>query len=749
VSTVDVARVQGLTEDVVVHRDEWGIPHVRAATALDAFFGQGFVQAADRLGQLEYDRRRGTGRWAEVAGATAVAFDVFVRRCGLRAAAEAEYAALDDDARAVLDAFCLGINAFLALDRPLPTDLALAGVTPEPWQPWECCAVFLVRHVVFASWQTKLWRGRLAVALGVEAVARIEGADPREVPLIVPPGALFEPRVADPAPIDAVLAATAPLVEASAGSNSWALAGEHTASGLPLVAGDPHRLVEVPGVYAQAHLACSEFDAVGLSFVGVPGLPHFGRTDDLAWCVTNANGDYQDLYVERFDDVPAPTRTETIVVRGADTVTIECFATHRGPVVFGDVASGYAISLRSTALVEPSSGLGVLAPMLCARSVDELDDVMRDWVDPVNNLVSADASGAIAYRTVGRIPIRHAANAWGPVPAWTGDHDWTGVVPYDELPHARDPEVGRLVTANQRIVDDSYPYVLGLDYSRPDRATRVHARLEDLAAATVGDMAAIHADRRSLAADVWVDRLLAVDASDDWERAALDELRRWDRIVDAGSVAASIYVVVRDAVGKRVAHHPELAALRTPFADEPASTFQPVELRLWVRLTGLLLRDDTMLLGPGETWASVLAAGLADGVAVLRSAFGDDLASWEWGGLHESAPRHPLSPTHPEWAERLDPAPVPMGGEWDTVFSAAHPAGFGFGVTSASVARYAFDLADRRNDAWVVPLGSSGDAASPHFADQRGAWAAARLLPIVTTWADLGEPWCRLTTSGV
>lgn len=739
--------VQGITDEVVIHRDEWGIPHVRAVTALDAFFGQGFVQAADRLGQLEYDRRRGTGRWAEVAGGSALAFDVFVRRCGLRAAAQAEYAALDRDARDVLDAFSAGINAYLALEAPLPTDLALAGVTPTPWEPWECCAVFLVRHVVFASWQTKLWRGRLAVALGAEAVARIEGADPRAVPLIVPPGELFAPRPADPAPIDAVLEASAALVEASAGSNSWALAGEHTRSGLPLVAGDPHRLVEVPGVYAQGHLACPEFDAVGLSFVGVPGFPHFGRTDEVAWCVTNANGDYQDLYVERFDTTPVPERNETVAVRDGDPIEIECFTTPRGPIVFGDPTSGYAVALRSTALVQPSSGLGVLAPMLRAGSVDELGDVMRAWVDPVNNLVSADASGTIAYRTVGRIPIRHAANAWGPVPAWTGEHDWAGVIPYDELPHERDPTGGRLVTANQRIVDDAYPYLLGLDYARPDRAARVHARLDGLTGATVADMASIHADRRSLAADVWVDRLLELEGADEWERAALDELRAWDRVLDAPSVAASIYVAVRDAVGKRVAHHPDLAALRAPFTNEPLGTFQPLELRLWARLTGLLLRDDTTLLAAGETWPSVLAAGLTDGIAVLRSALGDDRSRWGWGGLHESAPHHPLSATRPAWAQRLDPPSVPMGGEWDTVFSAAHPAGFGFGVTSASVARYAFDLADRRNDGWVVPLGSSGDAASPHFADQRAPWAAAQLLPIVTAWAELGAPWCRLTPS--
>jgi penicillin amidase len=736
---VDEVRVAGIVGDVAVHRDEWGIPHVRAEHALDAFFGQGFVQAADRLGQLDYDRRRATGRWAEVAGVKAVPFDAFVRRCGLEAAARREHAALAPEERAVLDAFAAGVNAWLALDRPLPLDLRLAGVVPEPWEGWHANAVFLVRHVVFASWQLKLWRGRMAAALGADAVAAIEGADPRSVPLIVVPPELFEPHPAAPGVLGPVVDATTALVEVNAGSNSWALDGSHTASGRPLVAGDPHRMVEVPGVYAQGHLSCPDFDAVGLSFVGVPGFPHFGRTAELAWCVTNANGDYQDLYVERFDGTPAPTRTETIRVRDADPVTVACHETPRGPVVFGDPGRGVALALRSTALVEPSRGLAVLEPMLRARTVGELDAVMRDWVDPVNNLVSADASGAIRYRTIGRIPVRSDANFWGPVPAWTGEHEWQGTVPYDEMP-ASDGVDGRLVTANQRIVDDSYPHRLGLDYARPDRARRVHARLDELADATVADMAAIHRDRRSLAADVWTDRLVALDGRDEWERAALDQLRAWDRTMEASSAAAAIYVVVRDAVGKRVAHHPALAAVRVPFADEPASTFQPLELRLWARLTGLLLRDDAQLLPAGESWADTLAAGLTDGVAVLRTALGDDVAAWTWGALHQSAPRHPLSGAHPEWEGRLDPPPVAMGGEWDTVFSAAHPAGFGFGVATSSVARYAFDLADRGNDAWVVPLGASGDAESPHFADQRRPWADGELLPIVTRWDALGAP---------
>ena len=474
----------------------------------------------------------------------------------------------------------------------------------------------------------------------------------------------------------------------------------------------------------------------------MPGFPHFGHNGRVAWCVTNAQADYQDLFVERFAPGDASRsefaggwrdvahRREVVRVRDAAEVEIDCFETHHGPVVFGDPGSGCAIAMRSTAITEPSTGLAVVVPMLRAGSVEELDDVMRAWVDPVNNFVSADVDGHIAYRTVGRIPVRSTANAWGPVPGWTGAHEWEGVVAHDDLPQVVDPPLGAIVTANQRIVGPDYPHYLGVDYSRPDRARRVAERIAPLRAATVDDMAAVHRDRRSLGADLWVDRLVQLDPDDRFERAALELLRSWDRVMDADSAAAAVYVVVRDAAGKVVAHQPDLAPLRTPFPDEPPGTYQPVELRLWVALPGLLEADDPQLLPPGRTWRDVLADALAQGVAILRSALGDDPTTWRWGALHRSAPTHPLSGVHPEWGGRLDPPPVEMGGEWDTVFSAAHPAGFGFGVTSASVARYVFDLSDWDASRWIVPSGASGDPGSPHFADQRRRWAAGELVPM-------------------
>jgi penicillin amidase len=250
-------------------------------------------------------------------------------------------------------------------------------------------------------------------------------------------------------------------------------------------------------------------------------------------------------------------------------------------------------------------------------------------------------------------------------------------------------------------------------------------------------MAAVHRDRVSLPADAWVDRLVRLTGGDEWEQAALDLLRDWDRSVDTDSAGAAVYMVVRDAVGRSAAHDDRLAALRDPYPAEPPSTFRSLDARLWALLNGLLARDDPMLFSDGRTWDDVLGAALADGVGVLRTTLGDDTDEWRWGALHVLELRHPLSDTHPEWEGRLDPPAVEVGGEFDTVRMAAHAAGSGYAVTASSVARYVFDLGDRAQSAWVVPLGVSGDPTNIHFYDQQAPWVAGELLPIRTEWPTL------------
>ncbi|MBI3326269.1 MAG: penicillin acylase family protein, partial [Nitrospinae bacterium] len=296
-----ILRLKGLERPVEISRDRLGIPHIQAQSIHDAFFAQGFVHAQDRLWQMDYDRHRAYGRLAEYLGATAVPHDLLLRRMRLEASARGDYAGLNSETRAMLDAYATGVNAFLQTTIRLPIEYQLIDGAPEPWQPWDACAVFKVRHVFTGGvWQAKLWRARLLRQLGAELTANLYAGHPSGEPLIVLPGldyrgpalqGLDELRAGEPA--------LAYIGDLDAGSNNWVVAGSRTATGYPFLAGDPHRALEAPNVYYQNHLACPAFDAVGLSFPGVPGCPHFGHNRAVAWCVTTAMVDAQDLYIER------------------------------------------------------------------------------------------------------------------------------------------------------------------------------------------------------------------------------------------------------------------------------------------------------------------------------------------------------------------------------------------------------------------------------------------------------------------
>ena len=271
-------RLSGLEGRVEVWRDADGVAHVTAGSVHDAFLAQGFVHAQDRLWHMDYDRRRAAGRWAEWAGPAGLALDVQMRRFRLVASARADYAAVNAETRAVLDAYAAGVNAFLGATRTLPVEYAILGATPEPWAPWDSLAVFKVRHVLMGTWQLKAWRARLLRYLGPRLTAHLcPGTAPNPM-LIVPPGVEYEGAAWDAlGSMTAAEAAIGGLPEWEGGSNNWAVAGSRTASGKPLVAGDPHRPLDVPNVYYPNHVACPAFDAIGLAFPGVPGFPHFGH----------------------------------------------------------------------------------------------------------------------------------------------------------------------------------------------------------------------------------------------------------------------------------------------------------------------------------------------------------------------------------------------------------------------------------------------------------------------------------------
>ncbi len=740
----------GLERPVEVVRDSLGIPHIRAESLHDAFFAQGFAHAQDRLWQMEYDRRRAAGRWAEYAGPSGVDQDVLMRRLGLVASARADYAAVNAETRAMLDAYAAGVNAFISTTDALPIEYRLVGGEPEQWEPWQSGAVFKVRHILMGSLAVKLWRLRVLKTLGPEWIGRLRAGSGAESPLVVPPGVSYA-DVPDGLGESRTLAELMHgLGDVDGGSNNWVVHGRRTATGKPLLAGDPHRALDVPNVYYQNHLACPELDAIGFSFVGVPGFPHFGHNRWVAWGVTHATADYQDLYVERFapgdparydfkgEWRAAERRSETIRVRGATPVEIGVTVTHHGPIVLGDPAGGYALALRYTATAEPNRSFEALLSMPRARTVAELDETMRPWVDPGNNFVMADTVGTIGYLTRGQVPVRARANGWLPVPGWTGEHEWRGMVPFEEMPRARDPEQGFIATANQRIVGPDYPHYISLDWGTPHRAQRVNDRLRALTAAGPADMAAIHADKRSIPSRAMVALAREVEPLDDRSAEAIRRLLAWDGTMGPSDPAATIYAAWREQITALVLAGPTFAPLARAAGrwDPPPAQPQPAAQRLRNPLYGLLARRDPAALPPGETWPTLGAKALARACDWLAQRLGPDPDNWRWELVHRTRPCHTLSAAFPELAELLDPPAVGVGGDSDTpqngTFGGADPRDFT--ITSTAVARYCFDLSDWDASGWTVPHGSSGHPGSPHYADQAPAWTEQRLAPMLYSW---------------
>ena len=485
-TTISTLTCTGLTGKVTIRRDAYGVAHIEAATSGDTWFGQGFAAASDRLWQMEYDRRRAVGRWAEAAGPSGVGADILARRVDLGSAAKADLEVMAPEVRAMFEAYAAGVNAFLTSGRELPPEFALTGVVPEPWEPWQSLAVFKIRHILMGTWQWKLAVGGLLSRTGVETFRSLSILPATSTSLILPPGeslrTLYDHANAE---IEAAAEHLGFLSEVEAGSNSWVAHGSRTNTGKPVLCNDSHRALDVPNAYWQVHVSCPDFNVAGATFAGFPGFPHFGFNGSVGWNITHTQADYQDLFIEQFEGEnaeryltadgwkDAEIRHETIQVRGGDPVELDCWKTAHGPVIHGDPRSGTALALRYTANIGAKPAFDCLDAMLRAETVQALFDTQSTWVDPVNNLLAADSSGNIGFLLRGELPIRASTVArLVPAAGWTGEHEWIGTVPFADMPRSVNPPEGYVATANQRVIDADEPYI-GSYFANPARADRL------------------------------------------------------------------------------------------------------------------------------------------------------------------------------------------------------------------------------------------------------------------------------------
>lgn len=641
-----------------VWRDDLGIPHVRGGSVGEVARLQGWATARDRAWQLEIERLRGEGRTAELLGEAGIEWDTFARRARIAEVARAAFAGLDEETQAFLTAYVEGVRA--GLPGAIAPELESFGKAPGAWQPWTPLAVFLVQQVLFGSFPSKFFHARARAVLGASAdLFRTEGL--------------------------------------SGGSNAYAVGSARSASGMPLVAGDPHRLFEAPNIYLQVRLACTGadgFDVAGFTFPGVPGVQHFAHAGSVAWGVTNAMADYQDL-VPASECTELTRSVERIEVRDGSPVPVEVLVTDRGPVVLGSPSDGTALVLQTPSWALGDLGFGALLPLLRSRSAADVEAALAHWVEPVNNWVVADTTGAVVHTVAGRVPLRASDGAWA---GW--------VAP---LPRRTAGSDGFLVTANDRCSPDFD--VLASDFAPSFRADRISALLSTAAPLDAAAAVEVLADTTQTAADA----LLALVPS--------ELLPSWNGAMD-DSAGASWFAALRDEVVARIYAAPALAALREPSPYGPL--YEP-----WSALATRVATSLHVILAAERPFGLDLRAVVAE---AAQTAFAQEAAPWP--SRHVFWPLHALeqfSLPH----ERSAPA-TPLPGDTDTVRCNAWLPGTPVTVRG-SVARYAWDLASRDDSRWSVPLGASGDPSSPHHSDQHAPWASGGALPLVTAWDQLSE----------
>ncbi len=752
-------RVAGLSAPIRIATDPRGVPTVRADSFEDALFGLGWAHARDRLWQMELQRRVGSGRLAEALGAKLLPTDRFLRTIGFRRAAEAALRALSPVARRQLSTYRSGVNAYLASSMARPIETTLLRISVAPFDDADCLVWSkLMAWDLAGNATAELRRARLIARVGpdradqllapapaVPTILRDEEWQPSAAPAAASPARPRSrarragSRAAWQALEDAfALSANLGFGGEAVGSNNWVVAGSRTRSGKPLLANDPHLGLRAPSIWYLARLEVPGLAVEGATLPGLPGIV-IGHNDRIAWGLTNLEPDVQDLYVERIDpkdparylwkgqSLAFETRIEVLRVRGGADVQLPVRTSVHGPIVT-DVISGAErlrapVALRWTGL-DPDDTTGEAFLTI---------DAAKDWKSflagvallhaPGQNFVYADVDGHIGYTASGAIPIRPRADGLLPTPG-DGDDDWTGFIPFDRLPRVLDPPRGYIVTANNRVVSDAYPWPLARDWPEPYRARRIEDRILASPRLTREDMRAIQIDRVSYQAREVLPLLLDTVPADKPSGAALARLRGWKGDFSPDSVPAAIYA----------AWYAALSAMPEDELGEPAAPGVRSRFLIQALASGSSWCDDVRT-PRRETCAEFKSATLARAVTLLRTRLGTDPRKWSWERLHRARFPHAAFDGVPVLS-KLFSLETGQGGDASTVNVGAYRRDGSFRMTDGPSFREIIDLADLPASQYVHTTGQSGNPFSSGYRNFLPLWKAGRYF---TMGKDPGE----------
>ncbi len=745
-------RLPELSAPVEILRDQWGVPHIYAANTTDLFMAQGFIHAQERLWQMEFQRRLGHGRLAEILGKLGVDTDRFMRILGLSRIAQSELSMLSEESFTALNAYATGVNRYINDHRrSLPPEFTLLSIRPEPWQIVDTLVWSKMMALsLSANWSNEIVRARLLTVLGEAGIQAFMPQTSQGIPPIMHIGPDYASSIGEKALDLAAKAASFLNNGHGQGSNNWVVSGQRTASGKPLLANDPHLAISIPSIWFENHLHSADLHVTGVSMPGTPAII-IGHNQHIAWGLTNGMNDVQDLYIERFDPADpgryqvdgewqlARIVREEIRVRGQrEPVIEEVRITRHGPVIDSFVPkhdqdnrqSHEALALRWTAL-EASHQVDAILRLNRANDWSSFREALSSWHTPSQNFVYADVDGNIGYCLGGKIPIRNNSDGMLPVPGWTTEYDWQGYIPDAELPHVLNPEQGYVATANNRIVGDDFPYKVTGEYQPDYRITRIRQLIEQSSQHTAASFANIHSDIRSLPGLQLASMAGRLTANSSIAQTARDILATWDGEMHPDSQGATIYTTLREHLQKEVfskanEHLKSSVGLG-------GMLVQPGDDLLLMAFPELLqqleARNDSWL-GDSRSWDVVLNQAWERALEELVNQLGNKVEGWTFGHIHTVTLRHPLGVV-PVLGKLFNRGPFPAKGDRETVcmgqITEVIP---GQKVYVAPSYRFICDTSNWNNSTSIQAVGQSGHPLSRHYADFVRPWRNSEYHPM-------------------
>lgn len=740
-------RVPGTRGEIRIRRDPWGIPHIEAQDDEDAWFGVGFCQGQDRTFQLQSLKRLASGRLSELVGAGALPVDRLSRRIGFRRVAEQQLAATPERLRLAFAAYARGVNAgsTQGLGGRRPHEFALLRADPVPFEAADVLAIMGVQSFLLASnWDMELARLTILRADGPEALAALDSSYPEWAPVSRAPSVRAGPA-ADRLAHD--LARLAAEAGGSGASNNWALRSSRTATGRPLLANDPHLSPLLPPHWYFVHVKTPTWGVAGAAFIGGPAIPA-GHNGHAAWGLTAGFIDNTDLFVEELGPDRRSVKVgdvyeacecihEEIRVKGADPVVEEVLVTRHGPIV-GPAFNGEfgAISMGATWFrADPVRGIFDIHR---ARSFEGFRDAFRDWPSVGLNMVYADMDDTVGWQMVGKVPRRRTPYATLPLDGSDPAVGWEDdVVPFDQMPHASNPDDGFVATANNKPIEDCDLH-LGVDWLDGYRLARIVERLDARSDWDVRSTQALQVDRYSIPWRQLRDRVLAVCQRPSLRRAR-PLLETWDGQVLPDSPAATLFELFVVEMCRRV------AAAKAPRSypwvlGRGFSSISPTSQMGLRRVSHLVRLVDSNATGWFErSWDDEMAEAMRATLRHLDETFGFEPQDWAWGEARPITMRHPLG-RNPAFAPVFNIGPLHFGGNTNTVAQLSVNMNGPLGDPGAIPSmRFVADVGDWDAVRISLPGGQSGNPCSPHYEDLVEPWLRGEGVPLSWTERAVSE----------